>query len=50
MVNLTQNVKEEQENIFRYMSIQYTVKFDRKHDAPISVKPQGGEGGLPTGN
>ena len=31
MVNLTQNVKEERENIFRYMSIQYTVNFDIKH-------------------
>ena len=31
MVNLTQNVKEERENMFRYMSIQYTVNFDRKH-------------------
>ena len=31
MVNLRQNVKEERENIFRYMSIQYTVNFDIKH-------------------
>ena len=29
MANLTQNVKEEQKNI--YMTIQYTVNFDWKH-------------------